>query len=119
MTSGPAASRGRPSSACPPPPLPPGLCSSVASGRRAGASSSDDLQFCEWAGALFGGTAEYALGRLHSATAVRCPLRLMKTSPLNARRTSVISGSGTAVALYSGEPVIRACDAKIKTESRE
>ncbi|XP_065300383.1 uncharacterized protein pxb isoform X2 [Dermacentor albipictus] len=33
----------------PPPPLPPGLCSSVASGRRAGASSSpaDELQFCE------------------------------------------------------------------------
>ncbi|XP_037523893.1 uncharacterized protein LOC119401275 [Rhipicephalus sanguineus] len=31
----------------PPPPLPPGLCSSVASGRRSGASSSDELQFCE------------------------------------------------------------------------
>ncbi|KAH6924989.1 hypothetical protein HPB50_027060 [Hyalomma asiaticum] len=31
----------------PPPPLPPGLCSSVASGRRAGASAADELQFCE------------------------------------------------------------------------
>ncbi|KAL3183490.1 hypothetical protein MRX96_033603 [Rhipicephalus microplus] len=59
--------------------------------------------------------------RGHSPTAVRCPLRLMKTSTLSARRTSVNSGSGTAVARYSGEPVIRACggDAKIKTESRE